>query len=42
MGQFGKLTSIADLPPDAELDALIREGGRSWHGDRPGAAQGQA
>ncbi len=26
MGQFGKLTSVADLPPDAELDALIREG----------------
>ena len=25
MGQFGKLTSIEDLPPDAELDALIRE-----------------
>lgn len=25
MGQFGKLTSIDDLPPDAELDALIRE-----------------
>ena len=25
MGQFGKLTSLADLPPDAELDRLIRE-----------------
>jgi len=25
MGQFGKLTSVADLPSDAELDALIRE-----------------
>jgi uncharacterized protein YdeI (YjbR/CyaY-like superfamily) len=25
MGQFGKLTSLDDLPPDAELDALIRE-----------------
>jgi uncharacterized protein YdeI (YjbR/CyaY-like superfamily) len=25
MGQFGKLTSIDDLPPDAELDRLIRE-----------------
>ena len=25
MGQFGKLTSLADLPGDAELDALIRE-----------------
>ena len=25
MGQFGKLASIADLPADAELDALIRE-----------------
>ena len=25
MGQFGKLTSIEDLPPDEELDALIRQ-----------------
>ncbi len=25
MGQFGKLKSIADLPPDAELDRLIAE-----------------
>lgn len=25
MGQFGKLASLADLPPDAELDRLIRE-----------------
>jgi uncharacterized protein YdeI (YjbR/CyaY-like superfamily) len=25
MGQFGKLTSLDDLPGDAELDALIRE-----------------
>ena len=25
MGQFGKLTSLSDLPPDAELDGLIRE-----------------
>ena len=25
MGQFGKLTSVADLPRDAELDRLIRE-----------------
>ena len=25
MGQFGKLTSLADLPPDQELDRLIRE-----------------
>ncbi|HET7576722.1 MAG TPA: YdeI/OmpD-associated family protein [Sphingomicrobium sp.] len=25
MGQFGRLTSIDDLPPDAELDAIIRE-----------------
>ena len=25
MGQFGKLTSVADLPPEAELDALLRE-----------------
>lgn len=25
MGQFGKLTSVADLPDDTELDRLIRE-----------------
>ena len=25
MGQFGRLTSLDDLPPDAELDALIRD-----------------
>lgn len=25
MGQFGKLTSVADLPPDDDLDRLIRE-----------------
>ena len=25
MGQFGKLTSLADLPPDHELDDLIRD-----------------
>ena len=25
MGQFGRITSLADLPPDAELDRLIRE-----------------
>ena len=25
MGQFGKLTSLADLPSDAEFDALLRE-----------------
>ena len=25
MGQFGKLTSVADLPSDAELDKLIAE-----------------
>jgi uncharacterized protein YdeI (YjbR/CyaY-like superfamily) len=25
MGQFGRLTSIGDLPPDEELDAIIRE-----------------
>lgn len=25
MGQFGKLESLADLPPDVEFDALIRE-----------------
>lgn len=26
MGQFGKLTSVEDLPSDKELEALIREG----------------
>jgi len=25
MGQFGRLTSVFDLPPDKELDALIRK-----------------
>jgi uncharacterized protein YdeI (YjbR/CyaY-like superfamily) len=25
MGQFGRLTSVDDLPPDEELDAFIRE-----------------
>jgi len=25
MGQFGKIASVADLPPDKELDRLIRE-----------------
>lgn len=25
MGQFGRLTSLADLPPDAEIDRMIRE-----------------
>jgi uncharacterized protein YdeI (YjbR/CyaY-like superfamily) len=25
MGQFGKLASVGDLPPDSELDSLIRE-----------------
>ena len=25
MGQFGKLTSVADLPADSELDRLVRE-----------------
>jgi uncharacterized protein YdeI (YjbR/CyaY-like superfamily) len=25
MGQFGRLTSLGDLPPDRELDSLIRE-----------------
>jgi uncharacterized protein YdeI (YjbR/CyaY-like superfamily) len=25
MGQFGRLTSVDDLPPDQELDRLIRE-----------------
>jgi uncharacterized protein YdeI (YjbR/CyaY-like superfamily) len=27
MGQFGKLKSVDDLPPDTELDGLIREAG---------------
>lgn len=26
MGQFGKLTSLADLPPDKDFDALIHQG----------------
>lgn len=26
MGQFGRLRSVSDLPPDDELDLLIREG----------------
>jgi uncharacterized protein YdeI (YjbR/CyaY-like superfamily) len=25
MGQFGRIASVGDLPPDAELDRLIRE-----------------
>jgi len=25
MGQFGRITSVADLPPDAEFDAVIRQ-----------------
>ena len=25
MGQFGRLTSLSDLPPDKDLDSLIRE-----------------
>lgn len=25
MGQFGKLTSLADLPPDAEIERLIKK-----------------
>ena len=25
MGQFGRLTSLGDLPPDAELDRLLRK-----------------
>jgi uncharacterized protein YdeI (YjbR/CyaY-like superfamily) len=25
MGQFGKLTSVSDLPPDPQFDALLRE-----------------
>lgn len=28
MGQFGKLTDVGDLPPDAELDRLITEAAR--------------
>lgn len=28
MGQFGRLESVADLPPDAELDRLIAEAAR--------------
>ena len=28
MGQFGRLTSVEDLPSDKELDALIREGAK--------------
>lgn len=28
MGQFGRLTSVGDLPPDGELDTLIREAAR--------------
>jgi uncharacterized protein YdeI (YjbR/CyaY-like superfamily) len=28
MGQFGKLTSLEDLPPDSELDRLIGEAAR--------------
>jgi hypothetical protein len=28
MGQFGKLTSLADLPPDSELDRLIEDAAR--------------
>jgi uncharacterized protein YdeI (YjbR/CyaY-like superfamily) len=28
MGQFGKLRSVDDLPPDKKLDALIREAAR--------------
>lgn len=45
MGQFGRLTSRADLPTDEELDLLIREGAalaksaptarKSKHGPRP-------
>ena len=26
MGQFGKLTSVSDLPSDAEFDSMIRQG----------------
>jgi hypothetical protein len=31
MGQFGKLKSVADLPPDKELDALIRKAAELAH-----------
>lgn len=31
MGQFGKLKSIGDLPPDGELDALIRKAAELAH-----------
>ena len=41
MGQFGKLTRVDDLPPDAELDALIREAADAAP-SRAGAAQDQA
>ena len=34
MGQFGKLKSIADLPPDAELDRLIRQAGELARSER--------
>ena len=30
MGQFGKIASLADLPPDAELDRLIRDAAASY------------
>ena len=40
MGQFGKLTSIDDLPPDPELDALIREAAElSRHAPAPRKAK---
>lgn len=36
MGQFGRLTAVADLPPDAELDAIIRAQVELAHSpDRP-------
>lgn len=36
MGQFGRLTAVADLPPDAELDAIIRSQVELAHSpDRP-------
>ncbi len=31
MGQFGKLKSVANLPPDKELDALIRKAAELAH-----------
>ena len=35
MGQFGKVRSLADLPPDGELDALIAEAARLATAPKP-------